>query len=422
MVVCLFAPSWPDFAVSSLPADLLTIAPRIAIARDVVWADVRGLAARETAVALLQQITATVADARAGVAHTPIVAQLAAQAAQPATLVLVDGDERSFIAPLSLTLFANHESLLTLLEGVGIHTCGQLAALEREAVEVRFGCEAVQLWLWSRAQDERRLFATSIPQPLHASTDFIDYVVTDPERLIFVANALFGSICDQLRDTGRHARRILLTLSLADKTVWQRTIRPARPTASRAVWLRLVRALLERITVSDAVTGVQIAVVDTEAAGAVQGDLFDAGFATASAVENAVTRLVELQGEIVVQPEVSAHPLVEERTTWAASRRAGEQANGGNDVIAEMHLQLLREPREVLVETINRRDHIVPIRYRDGQWQQLVSTAGPDRISGGKWDQAYAREYFRAVTVEGQLVWLYRDARHDKWYLHGYWD
>ena len=37
-------------------------------------------------------------------------------------------------------------------------------------------------------------------------------------------------------------------------------------------------------------------------------------------------------------------------------------------------------------------------------------------------DAAYAREYFRGVTVEGQLVWLFRDGRQDRWFLHGFWD
>jgi protein ImuB len=51
-----------------------------------------------------------------------------------------------------------------------------------------------------------------------------------------------------------------------------------------------------------------------------------------------------------------------------------------------------------------------------------VNAAGPDRVSGGQWDATYAREYFRAVTSEGTLVWLFRDAGRDRWYLHGWWD
>src|SRR5690606_11765624 len=125
------------------------------------------------------------------------------------------------------------------------------------------------------------------------------------ERLIFMANALFSTVCDQLRARGEHARRIVLTLTLANGTCWKRTIRPARPTASRAVWLRLTRTLLEKLTVPDAVTGLMIEVEATEPAAAVQGDLFDAGFATASALESALARLIEMQGNIVVKPVIS---------------------------------------------------------------------------------------------------------------------
>ena len=427
MLICLYSPEWPaDVSSSTLPAELLNVAPRITLAADVIWVDARGLPVQETALALLARVSACgFAAVRAGASHVAVAAELAAKTAQPGTAVVIDGDERSFIAAMPLTLFAGHEKLLTLLEGVGVQTCGQLAALHREAVEVRFGAEAVELWHLKRAQDERRLFTTPCPDRLHASTDFIDYVVTDPERLIFVTNALFASLCDQLRARGEHARRVLMTLSLGNRTSWQRAIRPARPTASRAVWLRLTRALLERLTVPDAVTGVQIEVIATEPATAVQGDLFDAGFATASAVEAAVARLVEMQGHVVVEGNVSKHPLVEKRTEWAgadALTAKPAMMDEQPDVSPELHLQLLAEPRPVLVETVHRRDHDIPIRFRDTHWRQLVTAAGPDRISGGKWDESYAREYFRGVTVEGQLVWLFRDARNDNWYVHGYWD
>ncbi len=88
-----------------------------------------------------------------------------------------------------------------------------------------------------------------------------------------------------------------------------------------------------------------------------------------------------------------------------------------------MTLQLLNEPRDIRVETELRRDHDVPVRYRDRDgWHQVVSAAGPDRVSGGVWEDAYAREYFRVVTDTGLLTWIFRDARHGTWHLHGWWD
>jgi protein ImuB len=422
MFMCLYAPAWPDLATSPLSAELLAIVPRITIASDLVWADARGLNVHGVAFEALSRAAACeIADVRVGVARVAIVAELAARTAAPLTAAIIeDDDAAAFISSIPLTIFAGHERLLALLEGVGIRTCGELAALEREPVEVRFGAEAVELWQWARGFDPRRVFSRTAPERLHASTDFIDYVVTDPERLVFVANSLFTSLCDQLRARGEHARRVQLTLSLGNRTSWQRVIRPARPTASRAVWLRLARALLERLTVPDAVTGVEIEVIATEPAAAVQGDLFDPGFATATAVEDAVARLIEVQGNVVVTPDRTEHPLMEKRTNWLPADALSAMAVNVSG--PEMRLQLLPEPREVMVETVRRRDHMIPVRYRDREWRELVSAAGPDRISGGKWEAAYAREYFRGVTVEGQLVWLFRDGRHDRWYLHGYWD
>jgi hypothetical protein len=420
-VVCLWTPAWPsDLSASALPAELLAIVPRITIADDALWADARGLPIAETARALLQRaLDCGVSDIRAGLADLPIVAELRAKSADAGGI-----NSTSEITDLPLKLICNDERLLTLLDGVGVRTCGDYAQLDREAVEVRFGADAVQLWHWSRGEDERRIFTTSPSERLHASTDFIDYVVTDPERLIFVANAHFATVCDQLRARGEHARRIRLTLSLANRTTWQRTIRPARPTASRAVWLRLTRALLEKLTVPDSVTGVLIEVEATEPASAVQGDLFDIGFATAAALDSALSRLIEIQGEIVVKPIISQHSLAEKRTEWNVDVGEHEITRSREHEIAnpELRLQLLPEPREILVETVQRREHVIPVRFRDGQWRQIVTVAGPDRISGGRWEETYAREYFRAVAVDGSLVWIYRDARNDRWFLHGYWD
>jgi len=91
----------------------------------------------------------------------------------------------------------------------------------------------------------------------------------------------------------------------------------------------------------------------------------------------------------------------------------------------QLTLQLLTPPRPISVTTDQRRDHEVPIRYRDeSEWHDLVEAAGPDRVSGGQWEVPYAREYYRCVRGDGLLVWLFRDAaRADTgWYLHGWWD
>src|SRR5690606_35687828 len=299
------------------------------------------------------------------------------------------GKDREFLAPLPLAVLEPDAHLAALLEGVG------------------FGPEGVGLWRRGRADDARPLFGRVPPARPHASLDFVDYVLTDPARLVFTANALLGGLCDGLRARGEHARRMTLALPLANGQTWRCVLRPARPPASRAAWLRRSRTELERVTVPEAVTGVALEVGATEAAAVRQGDLFDHGFATAEAVEQAVARLIESQGDVVVRPASDAHPLAERRTRWVAldptdaaappapgaradggargaagamsagsaggssggrSRRQPERAEAGpaspvawagDPGAAHLTLQLLAEPRRIRVETVARRDHYV---------------------------------------------------------------
>jgi hypothetical protein len=469
MIVCVKLDSVAEPPEALLEA-LLEAAPRVTLEPGHAWLDARGLTPAAVHEVLLQRLSVAGVAVRSGAGLRPVVASVAAAQAAPGGLVAVKaGGEREFLAPLPLSVLGVPDPLAGWLADVGIERCGELAAVPREAVEVRFGGEAAAWWWLSRGDDERRLFMPVPPALPQASVDFIDYVVTDPERLVFTVNALLGGLCDRMRESGAHARRLRLRLPLANGTVWERTLRTARPTAERAAWLRLARGVLERITVPDSVTGVAVEIEATEAAAAVQGDLFDVGFATAGAVEAAVARVVEDQGPVLQEPATTRHPLAERRGVF---REVGVRAalgnggplgglNGGRDngrdggrdgneahgaalatgapdptgtvgVAAAdvpsadepvgLTLQLLDEPRRVTVETVRRRDHQVPVRYRDGRWHEVVNAAGPDRVSGGQWDVTYAREYYRAVTSDGALVWLFRDAGRDRWYLHGWWD
>lgn len=409
---------------------LLAAAPRVTVDGQRAWLDIRGLRAADVHANLLESLGEAGSGTRCGAGTRPVVAEMAASLARPGELVLVEpGGEGDFLAEVPLAVLGVPDPLLGWLADVGVQHCGELAAVDREAVEVRFGGGAVQWWRWSRGDDERRVFRAVPPSQPHASVDFVDYVVTDPERLVFGVNALLGSLCEGMVATGAHARRVRLRLPLANGGVWERTLRTARPTADRAAWLRLARGLLERLTVPDSVAGIAVEVEATEAASSIQGDLFDTGFATAAAVETALARVVEDQGEVVQEPEAGAHPLAEVRGEYrpVPLREAVALAEREPEAVAAtepvgLTLQLLDEPRRVTVETARRRDHQVPVRYRDGRWHAVVNAAGPDRVSGGQWDESYAREYFRVVTTDGSLVWLFRDAGRDRWFLHGWWD
>jgi protein ImuB len=424
--VCLWSPRWETAGapLADLAASLLEEAPRVAVeGRGVVWADARGLPAPRLARALLGRAGGRTDGVRAGVAAVPVAAELAARAGSGPLTFVEPGRERAFLAQLSLELLSPDPGLRALLDGVGIRTCGALGALAREAVEVRFGAAGTALWRLARADDPRRLFRPIPRERPHASMDFVEYEVRDAGRLTFTVNALLGPVCAALAERGERARELTLTLALTGGGELRERVRAARPTAERALWLRRLRALLDRLTLPDGVSGVALEVEGAEPASASQGDFFDRGFATAAPVEEAVARLLDEHGPRFVEPDVSAHLLPERRTTWRP-REPGEAAERAAEAPAaepRLTLQLLPEPRRVAVRVRMRREHLVPEQYcdlaRGREWRRLFAAAGPERISGEGWE----RDYYRCVVETGALVWLFRDAGGD-WYVHGWWD
>jgi len=357
-----------------------------------------------------------------------------------------------------------------LLDGIGVETCGELAALAGESVEVRLGADGVRLWKLARGEDDRLIF-TPIPRALpHASLEWSEYALTDTERLLFSVNALLGTVCEKLLGRGSLAREMTLELRLASGNTLTQGIRAGRATASRKTWLRLARTVLERMVLPAGVVGLTLYAVAVVSDEGHQGDLFDRGFATAAATEAALASLAEEQGDVVVVPENTQHPLVERRTKWVGHRESGignreskrgrrrairrEPGTGNREPNAakseeqtapvpsspfpvpaltidsrfpipdsRLTLYLLPTPRAIEVQTDARRDHVVPTEYRDGgATYEILSVAGPDRVSGERWGEGYAREYFRCIVDDGGMVWIFRDARADGWYLHGWWD
>jgi hypothetical protein len=219
-----------------------------------------------------------------------------------------------------------------------------------------------------------------------------------------------------------------LIFSLANRTSYDHLVRPARSTSSRRAWMRLIRTHLDTIRLPDAVTGITLRVETVTGEVERQGDIFDRGFATARATEETVAQLLDDQGAVIVVPSNTRHPLLEERTSWLTQ----EPAHAARTHVVRkpgakprFTLQLLQVPRPISVKTAKRRDHDLPVRYRDTDgWVMIESAAGPDRVSGGQWEEPYAREYFRCVTEEGTLVWIFRKAggRGDDWYIQGWWD
>jgi hypothetical protein len=499
--VCLWSPRWPiaaDFP-ADLVASLLMHAPRVAVGeRGLVWGDARGLNGAKLAEAMLRVATDYgFEDVRAGVAMTPIAAEIAAlhSATQSGTNLVISvkaGTDATFIAPYKLHVLSPSDHIAALLLGLGIETCGAFGSLDAESIEVRLGIEGVRLWQRARAEEQPWLFKIPKRSLPSASVEWVEYGLKDPERLQFIINSLAGTVCTALVARGERAREMGLVFSLGNRTQRTHTVRSSRPSAEQKRWVRLAREALDSITLPDAVMGVTLRAESVVGSHGAQGDLFDRGFASAPAVEDAIIHLTDDQGDVVVEPVNTEHPVLEQRTIWKGvgaggwemgakerrrisrtAQRVSEPSRESDDDEDRKHaapdevdvteereemrpsparhlsptiyrpsknahrsspiahraaaltLQLLPSPKVVTVDVEARRDHEVPTRYLDGsEWHNILEAAGPDRVSGGKWNVEYSREYFRCVREDGMMIWLYRGMQQQTkdWFLHGWWD
>jgi hypothetical protein len=447
--VCLWSPAWPAGAAfdAQLAPALLACAPRVVVGDDNrIWIDARGLHAAQLAEQVLNVVRSHgVPGVRAGVAITPIAAECAAVHTHASLTVVKPGEDRDFIAPFLVEVLEPDEFLASLLEGLGIDTLGRFAALEAESIELRLGIDGVRLWSRARAEDDRWFFNQPIRSLPSASLEWMEYSLRDSERLLFVINSLLASVCTALVAQGERAREITLVFSLADKTQYTHGLRSSRPSSDQKRWTRIVRDALEHIALPDAVMGIALSVDLVTGNDGSQGDLFDRGFASADSVETMLADLVDDHDDhLLVSAAPTAHPLPERRNRWVAESPARFVSRPqlsltspakAPPTIPEMTLQLLPLPQPIIVDTTTRRDHEVPVRYRDeaGQWHAIVDVAGPDRVSGGEWESAFAREYFKCVREDGTLVWMFvakdervahatRAGKDHWWFLQGWWD
>ena len=442
MIICLASPTAGVAELSEAAPRLVALTPRVVVEpRGLMWCDAQGLDASRVAYGGLELVRGEdgargIVDASAGVARTPIAAEVAAIAGGAGGLVragtvrsgvvtvVQPGGDAGFLAAYPIEVLGPSPQLCSLLRGSGVERCGDLAALDHESVEVRFGAEGSRIWRLARADDRRRLFPPLQRTMPGASFEWFDYVLSEPERLLFVINGLMSSVCEQLGDRGAGAREMALVFSLANRTTYEHWLRPARVTASQRAWMRLVRSELERIDLPDAVTGLSLTVLSMGGELQRQGDLFDRGFASARATEQTLAQLLDDHGSRLLTSRNSAHPLVDRRTEWVEQDATVAVTPSLQSAMVEprLTLQLLPQPRPILVETARRRDHELPIRccLEDG-WEEITAAAGPDLVSGGEWQSPFAREYHRCTTGSGRLVWIFREGAA-QWFLHGWWD
>jgi len=213
-------------------------------------------------------------DASFGVATCKTVAKVASDLRKPRGFVVVaPGDEAAFLAPLPLRRLPGlGPATENALEGMGITTLGQLAALQLETLQLRVGSAAGRsLWERARGIDASPVALPGRPKSIsREETFFADVDAAD--QLYEQVALLSADVGARLRNGGWTAQVVTLKLRYSDFTTITRQHTLVSPTASDTEIRDAADALLRAAWSGDRVRLLGVGVAGLEDAS--QLDLF----------------------------------------------------------------------------------------------------------------------------------------------------
>ena len=397
------------------------------------WVDAAGLGSEARLADRILSIASSLGfgPARTGIADSAIAAHAATfggtGARRPGGTgrtrprIVPPGGDAAYLAPFPVTLLELDDDLAGILRGLGLATLGQLAALEADEVDARFGPAGLVAHRLARGIDLR---GPSIPRDDALPVVEVDLggSVATAEPLLFVLRGALATLGEALRAKGLAARELTIALRLDDGSTAERAVRPARATSHADALFDHCRTALETWQLPEPATGLVLRAAVTVPAAGEQGDLLAPRWADPAALAAAFDRIRGSEGpDAVAVPEVRDAHLPADQGSWTHGGAEARTHGAAQPSAAgfQAALRLLGAPVPVHVRL--GREGLAAFRH-DDRWHDVTGWSGPERLAPRWWLRVDAvRDYYATRTSDGALWLLYRDAG-GQWFLEGWVD
>ena len=165
---------------------------------------------------------------------------------------------------------AEIQQILAILHKWGIHTLGQLAALNKEELGARLGPEAVRMWERANGQSNRLLKLVRPPEAFEESFEFEQEIET-AEPLLFMLRRFLEQLSLRLSAIYLVAKELTLRITFANppavrrdgfaaanKQRYERVFKIPQPTKDVDLLFRLLHTHLENFKSEHAITAVSL--------------------------------------------------------------------------------------------------------------------------------------------------------------------
>jgi len=322
--------------------------------------------------------------------------------------------------------------ILAILHKWGIHTVGQLAALDKQQLGARLGLEAIRMWEWANGQSSRVIKLIRPPESFEESFEFENEIET-AEPLLFMLRRFLEQLAVRLSAIYLVAKELELRITFANKEIYQRVFKIPQPTNDVDLLFRMLHTHLENFKSEYPIVAVALSAQPIRPARE-QFGLFETTLRNPHQLSETLARLTALLGADRV-----GTPLLEETYrpdafriepfAWTLTSAAG---NGGRRSAmpgpypearrsSPLHMSrsVLRRFRPAISGSVFTSEnwHLQSEKIRG----KIVDQRGPYLISGNWWDEkSWSRADWDLQLEAGELVLAHES--QGTWKLDGVYD
>lgn len=136
------------------------------------------------------------------------------------------------------------QEILAVLHKWGIHTLGQLAALDKEQLAARLGPKAIGMWERANGKSQRLLKLVRPPESFEESFEFENEIET-AEPLLFMLRRFSEQLTLRLRGIYLVAKELTLRITFTNKQCYERVFKIPQPTNDVDLLFRMLQTHLE---------------------------------------------------------------------------------------------------------------------------------------------------------------------------------
>jgi len=322
--------------------------------------------------------------------------------------------------------------ILAILHKWGIHTIGQLAALNKQQLGARLGLEAVRMWERANGRSNRVLKLIRPPESFDESFEFENEIET-AEPLLFMLRRFLEQLAIRLSAIYLVAKELTLRITFTDKQIYERIFKIPQPTNNVDLLFRMLHTHLENFKSEYPIVTVALSAQPIRPARE-QFGLFETTLHNPHQLSETLARLTALLGADRV-----GTPILEETHrpdafriepfTWTLAFAPG---NGGRSSATphSQHQARSSSPLHMLRSALRRfRPPAATSMFVSGQRHlqsetirgQVVDQRGPYLFSGNWWDEkSWARAEWDLQLETGELVLAHES--QGTWKLDGVYD